>query len=310
MAGQVSALAATCCHVGANLARGEVHGELLQCPLHHWRYEAGGVCVDIPNARTIPTRARQQALVCTEAYGLVFGYLGGKPKAELPRFEGEVEAAWSRAAVVDVDAPYETLVANSYDGQHFAAVHDRQLLGAPQITRTGVEHIAIHYRAKVVGQRLGDRVIRALGIDQVGVTIHCWGGSVLQVYNQRTANTILVALLPLDEEHSRVFVLTALKNKAHGFARPWQSLQLAISRWLAVAFLRPDMAVLEGVRMRPQVLLPGVDDCLIAWLRYWRGLPRAEEQGWNGSVEEVQTPAVPPSPISLMQEVLSGEMNT
>src|SRR5262245_35251607 len=113
MAGQVSALVATCCHVGANLARGEVHGELLQCPLHPWRYEAGGSCVQIPNVKTIPARARQPALVCAEAYGLIFGYLGGEPKVGLPRFDGEVDGVWSQAAVVDVDAPYETLVANS-----------------------------------------------------------------------------------------------------------------------------------------------------------------------------------------------------
>jgi hypothetical protein len=134
--------------------------------------------------------------------------------------------------------------------------------------------------------------MRAFGIDRVGVTIHCWGGSVLQVYNERTANTILVALLPLDEGHSRVFVLTALKKRARGLARLWQWLQLAISRWLAVAFLRPDMAVLEGVRLRPHVLLPGADDCLIAWLRYWRALPRADGNGWNGAGEEIQPAAL------------------
>jgi hypothetical protein len=224
----------------------------------------------------VPARARQVALPCCEAYGLVFGFVGGKPNSELPRFAGEGDSVWSRAAVVDVAAPYSTLVANSYDGQHFAAVHDRELLSPPQITRAGVQHIAIHYRAKVVGKRLNDRLMRGLGIDRVGVTIHCWGGSVLQVYNERTANTILVALLPVDDEHSRVFILTALKQRARKAARLFQHLQLVIARWLAVAFLRPDMGVLEGVTMRPRVLLPGADDCLVAWLRYWRALPRGE----------------------------------
>lgn len=279
VSGQVHALEATCCHVGADLARGTVVGETLQCPLHHWRYGADGRCVYIPGDRTIPIRAQQAALTCMEAYGLVFGFVGGTPTFELPRFAGETDPLWSKAAVVDVAAPYTTLVANSYDGQHFAAVHDRELLEPPQITRTSVHHIAIHYRARVVGQRINDRILRGLGIDRVGITIHCWGGSVLQVYNERTTNTILVALLPLDGQKSRVFVLTVFKQKASGIGRLFQPLHLALARWLAVAFLRPDMGVLEGVTMRPRVLLPEVDDCLVAWLRYWRTLPRAAQAG-------------------------------
>ncbi len=284
--GKVSALVATCCHVGADLARGAVRGETLQCPLHHWCYAADGACVHIPGNLTIPAHARQTSLVCHEAYGLVLGFVAGRPSFEPPRFVDETMPVWSRATVVDVAAPYTTLVANSYDGQHFAVVHDRELLEPPQITRANPYHIAIHYRAKVVGQRINDRVMRVLGIDSVDVTIHCWGGSLLQVYNERTANTILVALLPLDEHTSRVFILTALKHKAHGMARLVQPLQLAISRWLAVAFLRPDMEVLEGVTMRPRVLLPGADDCLVTWLRYWRALPRNEQASWQDQKED------------------------
>jgi hypothetical protein len=147
--------------------------------------------------------------------------------------------------------------------------------------------------------------MRTLGISNVDVTIHCWGGSVLHVYNQRTANTILVALLPLDEKSSRVYILTALKHKARGVARLFQPAQLAIARWLAVAFLRPDMQVLEGVTMRLRVLLPGADDCLVTWMRYWRALPRAEQ-----TLEEDHTgdeiPSAPrTAPLAILTDPLS-----
>ncbi len=274
--GDVSALDATCCHVGADLARGSVTGDTLQCPLHHWRYALDGVCVSVPGGAAIPARARQRALPCCEAYGLIFGYVGGTPPAPLPRFADECDPMWSGAAVVEVDAPLATLVANSFDSQHFAAVHDRELLEPPAITRHHPQHIAIHYRARVVGGRFNDRLLRAVGINDVDVTIHCVGGSIMQVYNARTANTILVALLPVDAAHTRVFIVTALHQRAHGPKQLWQRAYLAVARELAVAFLRPDMAVLQGVRLRPRVLIPGSDDCLVAWLRYWRELPRHE----------------------------------
>jgi phenylpropionate dioxygenase-like ring-hydroxylating dioxygenase large terminal subunit len=301
MSGKVSALEAQCCHLGADLARGAVMGETLQCPLHHWQYGVDGLCVHIPGGAAIPARARQNVLPCMEAYGLVFGFVGGTPSFALPRFECENDPVWS-TAMVDVAATISTLVANSYDGQHFEAVHGRELIEPPQISRDSIHHIAIHYRAKVVGQRFNDRLMRGLGINHVGITIHCWGGSVLHVYNERTANTILVALLPLDEHHTRVFIVTALKQRAQGVMRVAQRFQLVLARWLAVAFLRPDMHVLEGVTMRPRVLLKGADDCLVAWLRYWQSLPRPDSHAHKPGVQTMRSKVTLPLPQTLNVE--------
>jgi hypothetical protein len=175
-----------------------------------------------------------------------------------------------------VAAPYTTLVANSYDGQHFAAVHHRDLIEPPVLARNGPAHIAIRYQARVVGERTNDRLLRAAGIHQTDVTIHCWGGSVLHVYNKRTANTILVALLPVSDTTSRVFIVTVMPRGEQGMGRLRQQVYLAAARQMTVAFLRPDLQALEGVTMQPRVLLPDHDDALTAYLRYWRALPRAE----------------------------------
>src|SRR4029077_11386129 len=45
--GQVFVLDARCAHLGAALACGTVVGETIQCPFHHWRYGADGVCTSI-----------------------------------------------------------------------------------------------------------------------------------------------------------------------------------------------------------------------------------------------------------------------
>src|SRR5689334_25439651 len=57
--GRVGAVRAECAHMGADLSRGQVAGERLQCPLHEWEYSSSGVCEHIPAVAAIPARARQ-----------------------------------------------------------------------------------------------------------------------------------------------------------------------------------------------------------------------------------------------------------
>ncbi|HXF60569.1 MAG TPA: Rieske (2Fe-2S) protein [Caldilineaceae bacterium] len=282
-AGQVSALEAICSHMGADLGRGRVVGEALQCPLHHWQYGADGRCVHIPASAAIPARACQQALPCIERYGLVFGALGDPPA--FPPFAGEGQARWSRPSVTDAPIALETLVANSFDGQHFATVHDRELLAPVEVAQDGPHHLRIAYRARVAGRRLGDRLMRAVGIATVGIEIHCWGGNLMQVYNKRTPNTILVAILPVEAGRSLVFVTTVMAQRVGGLQGVIQRLQLAVAHRFTLAFLRPDLAALAGMALRPRVLLPEADSTFVAWLRYWRALPRPDGQATHNGHE-------------------------
>ena len=46
--GQVNALDAYCPHMGTDLTIGKVVDNTIRCYFHHWRFDAGGKCVDIP----------------------------------------------------------------------------------------------------------------------------------------------------------------------------------------------------------------------------------------------------------------------
>ena len=74
--GKIGAVHSECAHMGADLSRGRVSGERLQCPLHEWEYSSSGLCEHIPAVATVPARARQMSLVCMERYGMVFGFFG------------------------------------------------------------------------------------------------------------------------------------------------------------------------------------------------------------------------------------------
>ena len=49
-AGVCAAVQRYCCHMGTDLALGNVTENSLRCPLHHWRFDGDGKCVDIPSA--------------------------------------------------------------------------------------------------------------------------------------------------------------------------------------------------------------------------------------------------------------------
>src|SRR3546814_10912158 len=56
--GAVRAMSAYCKHMGADLSvGGEVVGNNIRCPFHHWAYGDGGQCRHIPAGDEIPKRA-------------------------------------------------------------------------------------------------------------------------------------------------------------------------------------------------------------------------------------------------------------
>jgi phenylpropionate dioxygenase-like ring-hydroxylating dioxygenase large terminal subunit len=209
---KVGALHAECSHMGADLARGRVVGERLQCPLHNWEYGVCGGCERIPAVEEIPGRARQAALVCEEHFGLVFGWLGGEPAFKFPSFERTDASLYSGALAMDFDAPYQVLAANSFDSQHFATVHNRILLEPPALRRLSPYHISVNFRARVGGGQAHDRLLRRFGVDTVELSAHCWGGNNMLAYNARTNARILLALLPLDANRTRAFILNVLAD--------------------------------------------------------------------------------------------------
>ena len=272
----VAALQAECSHMGADLARGRVVGERLQCPLHHWEYGPGGACAYIPATGSIPARARQAALPCQEHYGLVFAFLGGPPAFEFPAFEATDPTLFSRALVMDFNTPYPVLAANSFDSQHFATVHNRVLLEPPALRSASPYHLSVEFRARVGGAELHDRLLRLIGVDVVELSAHCWGGNNILAYNARTNARVLFALLPLDAGRTRVFILNVLAERtAARLPRLARRLVVEVMHQLTVAFLRSDIAVMRDLQFKLGVLLPDVDRPFIEWVKYWKALPLA-----------------------------------
>src|SRR5262249_9537710 len=88
-AGEPRVLQRRCVHRGANLAKGEVHGDVLACPYHGWHFDGStGVCMHVPSLdpagdKRVPDTARIAAYPAAEHWGHVWTCLD-EPVGSLP----------------------------------------------------------------------------------------------------------------------------------------------------------------------------------------------------------------------------------
>lgn len=278
--GKISAMKSECAHMGADLSRGRVVGERLQCPLHEWEYNAAGVCEHIPAEANVPPRARQISLRCKEQYGIVFGFLGGDPTFDFPLFENSDHGVYSAPYVMDFDTPYQVLAANSFDSQHFITVHHRRLLEPPSISSFSPHHFGVDFRARVEGGHFHDHLLRRIGVDIVELSAHCWGGNNILAYNARTNAHILFTILPVTDKKTRVYILNVMPNQtAARMPRPIRRMILSVMHKLTIAFLKSDIVVMRDLQFKLGVLLRDADHVFIQWVKYWKSLPIATPKG-------------------------------
>lgn len=258
--GTPRAVPAHCPHMGAHLQHGTVYGNALQCPLHHKRFEA----VSANRASTDPLCL--PALPVREASGGVWVFAGEPNESHpFPAFEGEQEDQlfFKHGRPVLVHAPWQAVVANAFDLNHFQKVHERALEGTPNITDHG-QHIVFRYVSKVTGSSLPDQVMRAISGNRIDVSICCYG-SVLTVRTRtRYRETFLwLNFIPIAEGTLVKPVYAVRRGRIPLLS--W--LRVQVAGWLFHAFLRKDIVILERMQFAPKITREE-DPCLYTFLRF------------------------------------------
>ena len=86
--GMARAMSAYCKHMGADLSfGGDVIGNNIRCPYHHWAFGDGGQCKHIPSGDPIPRGTNLFHLPLQEKLGLIWVFLGEEPLYEVPAFD-------------------------------------------------------------------------------------------------------------------------------------------------------------------------------------------------------------------------------
>jgi nitrite reductase/ring-hydroxylating ferredoxin subunit len=286
--GQVAVLDAHCAHLGADLGCGNVVGETIQCPFHHWRYGADGVCTSIPHAAQIPAFARLRTYPVTERHGSVFFFNGPEPLFPLPFILGadpEDFVAGKTFRYV-ADCNWYMNSAHAFDTQHFAAVHDRRLLAPPLMDCPAPYARRNSYHAEVIGQTIFDRILRVVAGRTVNITLTIWGGNmaVITAEFERVRSGFLMAMQPLENGQTLCQgIIYARRNR--NLLNVLSPFNLAIRRLFTFGYLADEARRLRGTRYNPASLGPNDQD-MIEFFQWAASLPQTAPTTINPQAKE------------------------
>ncbi len=124
-AGLPVVLSARCPHMGADLARGQLVGDDIQCRFHHFRFGRGGACTGVPSGERAPAAARVRSFPAVERWGMVWVWNGDAAVGDPPAIPGFSDADLAQRARRTDLFPVEpwVILGNSFDFQHLRYVH-------------------------------------------------------------------------------------------------------------------------------------------------------------------------------------------
>ena len=121
---------AYCPHLGANIGvGGKVKGKTIECPFHHWRFDAEGSVAEIPYATKVNPYACLRTYPVKLHYGNLMAWYhpdGAAPFYDLPVVEkletGEYRGPISQSHIIRTCV--QEMAENTVDGAHFQTIHN------------------------------------------------------------------------------------------------------------------------------------------------------------------------------------------
>ena len=195
-AGEAVVLDAHCPHLGAHLGEGgEVVGESIRCPFHHWRFGTDGRCAEAPYERRgrVPETGVRRWPV-HETSGLILlgqGEAGEAPDWRMPEIAEFSDPDWRgyEKRTYRVRMHVQELAENVPDRAHFLYVHGTGVMPDVRCETEGPlyrQTTALHFD----------------GAPEIAFHQSCYGLGLIWLRNEDTppANTFLTAPTPVDEE--------------------------------------------------------------------------------------------------------------
>lgn len=269
--GTAHVVSAYCPHLGADISVGDVKGDNVRCPFHHWEFNDQGRCVKTAIGDPAPSAAQLFKFPTMERFGLIFAFNGEEPLFDWPEIfpykDEDLEIFSRRGAIFNCDG--WVFSANTPDMQHLKVLHGVKFLHDDPHEGVEWNDWGFHYDfAGVTGENKGSAEIAwRLGIlgsnnfFQMGTHNDRWFG-VLALYSCPKPNkteVFMVILTPKGDTPEKAQAVQAFMQEMMVFEQ---------------GILNDDEPVLNTIRYRPGTLTKS-DKSLSKFLDYLRQYPRA-----------------------------------
>lgn len=266
--GVVRAMTAYCKHLGADLGVGDVVGDDLRCPFHHWRYGTDGRCSHIPTGDRIPQAARLFTFPVSEKWGIIWVFWGAEPPFEVPTIPTFDEKTMvSKSGQIPMDEPLVVdswvFGTNIFDFAHFRAVHGIENL-SPDVERDG------HRMRWSVDNFIHEAVGR------VTMTVEKWGPNISVTHGVRNGEFLghLAASSPMGREGTKFFIVAVTRLESddeEGRATADRNLDQILA--LHTDLLNEDLPIMNTLRLG-EAHMTAADRQMARYLHYVRSYPR------------------------------------
>ena len=150
-----------CAHMGAHIgAGGKVIGSTIRCPFHHWRYDEGGQCVEIPYCKgKIPKNATLHSWPVLERNGVIHVWYHPQkepPSFDVPNLPYDPSNGWLpwKHSIIRIKTHSKEIVENVVDIAHFKPVHGTHIT---EFENEFIDHMAIQKNRAVAYPRGGGK---------------------------------------------------------------------------------------------------------------------------------------------------------
>ncbi len=138
--GEIVALEDRCCHRLAPLSAGRKEGDCVRCGYHGLKFDARGVCVEIPGMSSVPPKARVRRYPVAVKNHWVFAWMGDPELANIESLPDNFSCGdpdwFYKPGYLRYETPWLLIVDNLLDFSHLSYVHEKTLGGSPAIAQS------------------------------------------------------------------------------------------------------------------------------------------------------------------------------
>ncbi|ATE66531.1 Rieske 2Fe-2S domain-containing protein [Rhizorhabdus dicambivorans] len=261
----VRVMSAFCKHMGADLSvGGDVVGNNIRCPYHHWEFGQGGKCKVIASGDPIPKGSSLANLPTAERLGLIWVFLGETPLYDLPTFEefDDTKHAF-RAFEIDLEAKLNVepwiFATNVFDVVHNRVVHGLQFAD-PDVEEVSPYLRRMSWDAAHTGEKQE-------GVWRPDIAVHGVNGITTRSEVDGRLKWYVAVMTPCGSLGTKVFfsIVTTKDDKSEEYFDTWQAMHNR--------FVNEDLPILNGLRIGDMHLV-GADRAMARFMRAVRKYPR------------------------------------